>query len=442
MVRASFFILSLLACNEAPNPCVEQGNTWERTAQPFLTTWCTPCHSASLLEAERLGAPLGVDYDTYEAVTAAASAIRARIAADPPTMPPSGGLPLSDRDTFVAWLDCGLPREAPSPPSSAGCESPITVSASSPCASAEAVRVEGSLTTDDDLSCVCEVTGDLSVNADLTLDQLTHVGGTLRIGPGTSHVSLPALTNVSRLEIEAPELDSLSLERLSHVHGDVRVLACATSRLGFDAIRRIDGALEVRNSGQIETIRTDRLEHIGQDAVFADLPALRRVLTTHGVEHIGGRLVFESLPSLVWLDGWSVLAELGGDLRIVGTGMTQLRGFDRLRRITGGVTVSNNVLLTTFIGLPDLEHIGGGLELRQNDALETIDSLVFLESVDGDLLIEDNARLEALPGFIGFRRVGGDLRIVSNPVLSTPDIQAFSDAIEVGGMIEIRDNGP
>ena len=40
--------------------------TYENYGQPFLTTWCTPCHS-SHLEAleERQDAPLGVNFDSY-----------------------------------------------------------------------------------------------------------------------------------------------------------------------------------------------------------------------------------------------------------------------------------------------------------------------------------------------------------------------------------------
>jgi hypothetical protein len=94
--------------------------TWRSFGAGFLLTWCTGCHSSSLPEEARQGAPLATDFDTYalykpferlvyeRAVTEAhAFAEDPEAAASP--MPPAGLVPEADRKRLAQWIACGSP---------------------------------------------------------------------------------------------------------------------------------------------------------------------------------------------------------------------------------------------------------------------------------------------------------------------------------------------
>jgi uncharacterized membrane protein len=83
---------------------------WDTVGQPYSRTWCTSCHSSTLVPEARQGAPEGVDFDTYAGVTAYADRIAARIASVDQPMPPVGEPPADDTDRMVRWLDCGAPE--------------------------------------------------------------------------------------------------------------------------------------------------------------------------------------------------------------------------------------------------------------------------------------------------------------------------------------------
>jgi len=103
-------MLLLLSCADAPNDSdcsPEYGVTWEGFASGFMTTWCRSCHSGEAID--RREAPVGVDFDTMDAVIAQTERIRAR-AIDEQTMPVGGGVPQDELTLMAAWLDCPVER--------------------------------------------------------------------------------------------------------------------------------------------------------------------------------------------------------------------------------------------------------------------------------------------------------------------------------------------
>lgn len=77
---------------------------------PFLTTWCTGCHSSDLVgAAERQKAPDGLNFDDLEDVRAAVVLIHNSAGDDNDMMPPAGGPTAEDRAWFGEWLACGAP---------------------------------------------------------------------------------------------------------------------------------------------------------------------------------------------------------------------------------------------------------------------------------------------------------------------------------------------
>ena len=113
------FALSLLAtaCKGEPADTADTGGvacdeitTWSTVGAPFIYTWCTPCHSPELTGEERQGAPVGVDFASYEDVLAWADRIEVRVFAEEAAMPPAGG-PEDDELAAVSdWIGCGWPE--------------------------------------------------------------------------------------------------------------------------------------------------------------------------------------------------------------------------------------------------------------------------------------------------------------------------------------------
>ena len=87
--------------------------TWTTVGAPFVTTWCTPCHSPELLDtADRQGAPLNVVIDSPQTVRQWASVIALVIRSEDEDvrMPPAGGPTEEELLAFEEWLDCGAPE--------------------------------------------------------------------------------------------------------------------------------------------------------------------------------------------------------------------------------------------------------------------------------------------------------------------------------------------
>lgn len=89
------------------DPC--DWHTWQTVGQPFLTTWCAPCHGGGLGPAQRQGAPVDVVIDTEDQAIQFASRIRARTLGDEVQMPPVGAPSDAERERMAAYLDCVAP---------------------------------------------------------------------------------------------------------------------------------------------------------------------------------------------------------------------------------------------------------------------------------------------------------------------------------------------
>jgi uncharacterized membrane protein len=84
--------------------------TYENFGQPFMLTWCTPCHSSYLFtEEERQEAKEGVNLDSYEDLLTHSETIQI-FAVDTDKMPPAGGPSDDERDLLAEWIACGMPE--------------------------------------------------------------------------------------------------------------------------------------------------------------------------------------------------------------------------------------------------------------------------------------------------------------------------------------------
>lgn len=88
--------------------------TYVNFGRAFMEDYCTRCHAADLMGAERQGAPSFHDFDTLFGIKAVDEHIDLTTAAGPAavndSMPPDGPMPtLREREQLGEWIACGLP---------------------------------------------------------------------------------------------------------------------------------------------------------------------------------------------------------------------------------------------------------------------------------------------------------------------------------------------
>jgi len=102
-----------MACNSEqddtePLDCETSTLTYENYGQPYLLTWCVPCHSSELTEEERQDAPLDANYETLQGVLDHLDKIEV-LAVNSDEMPPVGGPEEEEQELFGEWILCGAP---------------------------------------------------------------------------------------------------------------------------------------------------------------------------------------------------------------------------------------------------------------------------------------------------------------------------------------------
>ena len=100
------------------DPCETTHATYETVGEPFMRTWCTPCHHSELSGDDRPLGSEGVNLDTYTLVVSHLERIEARALGESPTMPPAGGPSPEDLERLAFWLECGAVETLPERPPS------------------------------------------------------------------------------------------------------------------------------------------------------------------------------------------------------------------------------------------------------------------------------------------------------------------------------------
>lgn len=89
----------------------EQPLTWENFGWKMMDENCNGCHSSFHTGDDRVGAPEGVDFDTWAGVVEHAEPIYRR-SIESESMPPLGGVPPLKRAMLDEWLRCEVFPEA------------------------------------------------------------------------------------------------------------------------------------------------------------------------------------------------------------------------------------------------------------------------------------------------------------------------------------------
>jgi uncharacterized membrane protein len=115
LVRFSLVVCAglSLACGggEDPKPLVDCTMVTVPKYSELAATLpkCTACHSSALTGAARMMAPVGANFDTYDAAKARAVLAASRVSFG--QMPPPGATPLTDAEktALINWGSCGAP---------------------------------------------------------------------------------------------------------------------------------------------------------------------------------------------------------------------------------------------------------------------------------------------------------------------------------------------
>ncbi len=424
---------------------------WVTVGEPILRTWCTPCHSDNLPPELRQGAPEGIDFDTYELTLPWAARIKARVL-DSADMPPSGGVPPADREAIGEWVDCGAPGVI-EPVEVDPCEQPLelpdeVVASSLSCATGLGVAVEGDLVLDatTDLSCVCEVGGDLRTEGavEARLERLATVGGGVHVaGALIEAFEAPSLTEAGSIHVgPVPTLTTLDLSDLRTTDEVLIEGAPLLPDMLLEELTTVTGSVRVEGLALANPVSLARLDTVGGDYIVRDVPLTTHLIATHSTTEIGGSLVLEGLDALQQINDFSELLSIGGDLIVRDTGAITLHAFHRLVTVGGDVIVEGNPLLEQAHGLPDLATVGGDFRFADNPSFAQWESLAFLVDVGGDFTIRDHERLAFMPRFLSLATVGGDFTFTGNERLQSADAQALANTLSIGGTVTISDNAP
>lgn len=460
MLLTASALLSGCSCGEEPpiatDPPPTQGCetliTWDGFAQGFFRDWCTACHSSALVGDARIGAPEGMNFDTYEGVIPFRDRMLVRAVAeardtadtgaegdvDLSPMPPAGGVAPEDITYFEEWLTCGMPRGADTtavdPCAVLHAYTGDVFSAQSAELGATYNQILGTLHVDAnaDLSWVCQVEGDVLVKQGPTtvaLDRLTHVTGDFIANSGTGLLSLsaPVLETVDGdLRIEGQDqLADLELAEVITVGGDLIVTDSAGfQRLAFSDLRTVGGDFRVERNSEMTHFDCSRIESIGLDFTISENKSITEFSCGTVLTDLGGSLSFDDNEAFA----------------------SDFYTFDILTNIPGDLSISRNADIRTIEGFYLLETIAGSVDFSENAALEVIGDFGSLNTIGGHFIIEDNASLMTIRDFALLQHVGltadageGIFRIAKNPVLQG-GTGPLNSVVHVQG-IEVVENG-
>ncbi len=476
---------------------------YDTFAQPLLATWCTPCHNSELEVAERSGAPEGLDFDSYSRIVTYAALASQSITDE--RMPPAGGLSVAAREDFAFWVDCGMPEGDAVDTTPALCEAPVSVSAvdvdCTDASQALGVEIDGDLGSfDGDASCVCAVSGDLTITTSVTYDNLRRIDGHLQID--APEVEMPALVEVGSLAllgatrrvqldgveivhgdllVDDTELTRVELPRLDVVHGDLVVtgnplltqgarFANVTELHGsfrfadndafpaqvlFGHLELLGGDIDVqRNDALVSIVGLGHLVELGGRLQIRENPSLELINLGIDLERIGHGLVIIGNPDLNVVETFPALSSVGmsgtpdasdpgtTDLFLIAN--TNLRSFTAVPALTelGGLYLASHLRLGSFGDMPQLATVPHDIVIENTRDLTAPPSVPALSSVGGDLRITNNNSIDTLAPLAAITAIGGDLELVDNESLSTPFAQTFASGATVGGTTTVSGNGP
>lgn len=240
-------------------------------------------------------------------------------------------------------------------------------------------------------------------------------------GPLGAFTEAPCITG--SLTIEASELESLSLPRLSEVGGDVIIRDNGKlSRIDLPLLRIVGGGVFVLNVPKLEQVNLPELAVAGDHVVFGRHRDLDAALSP---DSPGSALAAVELPAL---------KAVGGAVVFRNNPKLERFALPSIVRVGDGLLIERNHDLTRFVLAPTAQ-IFRTIRIDDNDALEDLGGLRDLVTAHGDLVLRDLEELKDLAALANLRKVKGNLQIAHNR-LNTLELPALES---VGATFEVLD---
>lgn len=266
------------------------------------------------------------------------------------------------------------------------------------------------------LSCVREVTGQVTLSRSAALSDLRGLESLREIGGALTIVDASALTSLAGL-------DGLRAAGSVTVSGAPLLVDLS----GLDALEQTDALT---------------LDH---DDALQNLEGLRAL--SAGVGSAAVAVTIQLNAALVDLTGLGAL-EAVSDLELSDNpSLTSARGLASLRTVKGGLTLSGNAALADLTALRGVKAVGApGLEITANDSLGSVAGLEDLATVHGDLVIASNSALASLDGLSGLSLVEGAVWVDDNACLPQSEVSELVEQLDQyevqGSQVQRGNSGP
>ena len=268
--------------------------------------------------------------------------------------------------------------------------------------------------------------------------------------PITTQGQLNALQGVTRLEGDLEfntldaSLDFSPLDSLVELTGNLNfVTPSITTISGFGCLSTVGLNLDIFSNDALTSILGfNSLTSIGGFLSINSNDALTSIPEFNSLTSIGGFLNITSNEALTSIPEFNSLTSIGDNLFIItNDALTSILGFNSLTSIGNDLNITANDALTSISGFNSLPSIGDDLNITSNDALTSIPEFNSLTSIGGDLNINTSDALTSILGFNSLTSIGDDLEILSNNALTSIEGFGILKSEDVGGIIQINNNG-
>ena len=210
----------------------------------------------------------------------------------------------------------------------------------------------------------------------------------------------------------------------------------------LQGVTRIEGDLEFSTlDASLDFSPLDSLVELTGNLNFVT-PSITTISGFGCLSTVGLNLDIFSNDALTSILGFNSLTSIGNDLNITANdALTSISGFNSLPSIGDDLNITSNDALTSIPEFNSLTSIGDFLGITSNNALTSIPEFNSLTSIGCDLNINTSDALTSILGFNSLTSIGDDLEILSNNALTSIEGFGILKSEDVGGIIQINNNG-
>ncbi|MCE7925036.1 MAG: T9SS C-terminal target domain-containing protein [Haliscomenobacteraceae bacterium CHB4] len=259
----------------------------------------------------------------------------------------------------------------------------------------------GALTSFGDIGGYIEIRNNASLATLTGLGPITSLNGYIVIENNSSLTDITALGMITKtlalIVYNNDALVSLSgLDALTSVEGIfIQDNASLVDLTGLNAITSIGAGLQIyNNSSLISLTGLNAITSIGAGLQIYNNSSLISLTGLNAITSVGGEVVIQQNDALVNLTGLNKLTTVGGVLQIQSnTSLASLTGLEMVASI-GALSIGNNPLLNTLIGLENLFSVESYFYITDNQQLSNCCAIYDLlntpGAIGGTIMIQNN----------------------------------------------------